>query len=99
MTSDALHPEPFPDLAAEASPSHPSPSDDPAPGPLLRALLAGAVALLVLLLPGQLAASRGDDGRTACQDGVCALGGRVALESSWQGKRADEIEIMRRDTC
>lgn len=98
MTSDALQPEPFPDLAAEASPSRAS-SDDSAPGPLLRALLAGAVALLVLLLPGQLAASRGDDGRPACWDGVCALGGRAALPDASQQEHADDVEIRRRDIC
>lgn len=99
MTSDTLQPEPFPDLAAEVSPSRASSSEDSAPGPLLRALLAGAIALLVLLMPGQLAASRGDDGRPACWDGRCALGGRAALDGPSKGKGAGDVEIRRRDIC
>ena len=54
MTSDSLQPKSFPGLkVAEASCSHPETSGR---GALLRALLAGAMALLVLLLPAQLAA-------------------------------------------
>jgi hypothetical protein len=98
MTSDSLQPEPFPGrTAAEASPSHPS---SPGPGALLRALLAGAVALLVLLLPAQLAASRsGDDGRAGCRNGVCAIGDRTALDGPSRWDRASALEIRRRDTC
>lgn len=100
MTSD-LQPPPFPDLTvAEAPSSHPSSIDASPPGALLRALLAGAVALLVLLLPAQLAASRsGDDDRVACPNAACAIGGRAALDSSWRWDRTSEIEIRRHDTC
>jgi hypothetical protein len=57
MASDTLQSKTFPDLAAAEVPSPRPASPDAAPsGALLRALLAGAVALLVLLLPAPLAA-------------------------------------------
>jgi hypothetical protein len=106
MTSDSLQPKPFPDLkAAEASTSHASSADalsaDAAvPGALLRALLAGAIALLVLLLPGQLAAARGgDDGRLGCGSGACAIGDRAALDDPSRRHRIGALEITRRDAC
>jgi hypothetical protein len=116
MTSDSLQPKPFPDLkAAEASTSHASSADassadalsadalsaDAAvPGALLRALLAGAIALLVLLLPGQLAAARGgDDGRLGCGSGACAIGDRAALDDLSRRHRIGALEITRRDAC
>jgi hypothetical protein len=74
MTRDPLQSKPFPDLVAAEATSGASP-----PGALLRALLAGAVALLVLLLPAQLAAARGgDDGGTGCRNRACASGDRTA---------------------
>lgn len=106
MTSDSLQPKPFPDLkAAEASTSHASSADalsaDAAvPGALLRALLAGAIALLVLLLPGQLAAARGgDDGRLGCRIAACAIGDRAALDDLSRRHRIGALEITRRDAC
>jgi hypothetical protein len=111
MTSDSLQPKPFPDLkAAEASTSHASSADalsadalsaDAAvPGALLRALLAGAIALLVLLLPGQLAAARGgDDGRLGCGSGACAIGDQAALDDLSRRHRIGALEITRRDAC
>jgi hypothetical protein len=98
MTSDTLQPKPFPDrTAAEASSSHP---DTSSRGALLRALLAGAAALLVLLLPGQLAASRGgDEGRTGCRNEACAIGERTALDGPSRWDRAGALEIRRHDTC
>jgi hypothetical protein len=100
MTSDTL-PKPFPDLSvAEASSSCPMSPGASAPGALLRALLAGAAALLVLLLPAQLGASRGDDdGRSGCRNGVCAIGDRAALDDPSRWDRTSELEIRRRDTC
>jgi hypothetical protein len=101
MTSDSLQPKPFPDLkAAEASTSHASSADalsaDAAvPGALLRALLAGAIALLVLLLPGQLAAAR----RLGCGSGACAIGDRAALDDLSRRHRIGALEITRRDAC
>jgi hypothetical protein len=106
-----LQPKPFPDLkAAEASTSHASSADalsadalsaDTAvPGALLRALLAGAIALLVLLLPGQLAAARGgDDGRLGCGSGACAIGDQAALDDLSRRHRIGALEITRRDAC
>jgi hypothetical protein len=101
MTSDTSQPKPFPGLtAAEASSPHPSPPDASGPGALLRALLAGAAALLVLLLPAQLAASRGgDDGRSGCRNGACAIGDRTALDGPSRWDRTSEFEIRRHDTC
>ena len=101
MTSDTLQTEPFPDLtAAEASCSHPARPALRAPGALLRALLAGAVALLVLLLPAQPAASRGgNDGRPGCWNGACAIGNRAALDDPSRWDRTSMLEIRRRDTC
>jgi hypothetical protein len=99
MTNDSLQPKPFPDVtAAEASSSYPP--DPSGPGALLRTLLAGAVALLVLLVPAQLAASRdGDDGRAGCGNGACAVGDRTALDGPSRWHRTSEIEIRRHDTC
>jgi hypothetical protein len=101
MTSDTLQPKPFPGRrAAEASSSHPSSPDASGPGALLRALLAGAAALLVLLLPAQLAASRGgDDGRSGCRNGACAIGDRTAVDGPSRWDRTSELEIRRHDTC
>jgi hypothetical protein len=101
MTSDTLQTEPFPDLtAAEPSCSHSPPSGASGRGGLLRALLAGAVALLVLLLPAQPAASRGgNDGRPGCWNGACAIGKSAALEGPSQRARTSMLEIRRRDTC
>jgi hypothetical protein len=81
MTRDTLQSKPFPDLAAAEA----APGALP-PGALLRALLAGAVALLVLLLPAQVAASRGgDDGGTGCRNRACASGDRTALHGPSDG--------------
>jgi len=101
MTSDTSQPKPFPGLtAAEASSPHPSPPDASGPGALLRALLAGAAALLVLLLPAQLAASRGgDDGRAGCRNGACAIGEGTALDSVSRWDRTGALEIRRHDSC
>jgi hypothetical protein len=101
MTSDTLEPESFPDLTmAEASSSHPATPGASAPGALLRALLAGAAALLVLLLPAQLAASRGgDDGRPGCRNEACTIDDRAALHDPSSRDGTDEIEIRRCDTC
>jgi hypothetical protein len=101
MTSDTMEPEAFPDLTrADASPPHPAGPGASAPGALLRALLAGAVALLVLLLPAQPAASRGDhDGWPDCRNGACAIDDRAALHDPAWRDRIGEIEIRRRDTC
>jgi hypothetical protein len=87
MTSDTLQTKPFPDLTvAEASSSYPAAAGASAAGALLRALLATAVALIVLLLPAHPAASRGgDDGRSGCRNGAWAIGERAALDdpSRW----------------
>lgn len=101
MTSDTLQTKPFPDLTvAEASSSCPAAAGASAPGTLLRALLAGAVALLVLLLPAQPAASLGgDDGRSGCRNGACAIGDRVALDDPSRWDRTSALEIRRRDIC
>ena len=101
MTSEALHTEPFPELrAAEASCANPASSGASGPGGLLRALLAGAVALLVLLLPAQPAASRGgDDARPGCWNGACAIGNRAVLEVPSRWDRTSVREIRRRDIC
>jgi hypothetical protein len=103
MTSDSLQPKPFPDLkAAEAPTSHADAlsADAAVPGALLRALLAGAIALLVLLLPGQLAAARGgDDGRLGCGSGACAVGERAALDDLSRRHRIGALEITRCDVC
>ena len=99
MTSDILQPEPFRDLAATGTPPpRPASLGPSAPGALLRALLAGAVALLVLLLPGQLAASR-DDGRMAYLEGMCAIGYGPLLAERSQRDRVSALEIRRRVTC
>ena len=96
MTSDTLHSKPFPDrTVVEARPPEPGAS-----GALLRALLAGAVALLVLLLPGQPAASRGsDDGAAGCRSRARAIGDRVALHGPSRWERTSDLEIRRRDIC
>ncbi len=65
-------------------------------GALLRALLAGAVALLVLLLPGQLAASRADV--TAVRDAQLESGrASPGAPSPWD--RAAGLEIRHGDRC
>ena len=100
MTSGTTHSEPFADPCALEASSRPSSPEAPAPGTLLRALLAGAVALLVLLLPAELAASRGgDDGRAGCRDEGCAIGAGAALgEPSWWD-RTSAREIRGHVTC
>ena len=100
MTSDSLQTKPFPDLTvAEASSSYPAAAGS-APGALLRALLASAVALLVLLLPAQPAASRGgDDGWSSCRNGACAIGNRAAPNDPSRWDRTSMLEIRRRDIC
>jgi hypothetical protein len=71
-----------------------------APGALLRALLAGAIALLVLLLPAQPAASRGGDGGwSGCRNAACAIGDRAALDDPSRWDRTSALEIRRRDIC
>jgi hypothetical protein len=65
-------------------------------GALLRALLAGAVALLVLLLPGQLAASHADV--------VTLRASQLDGQRAWPGApsprdRAAGREIRHGDTC
>jgi hypothetical protein len=101
MTRDSLQPKHFPDLeAAEASASHAWSADAAVPGALLRALLAGAIALLVLLLPGQLAAARGGaDGRLGCGIAACAIGDRAALDDLSRRHRIGALEITRCDAC
>jgi hypothetical protein len=96
MTSHTLQPKPFPDLpAAETSSSRLSSPDASAAGALLRALLAGAIALLVLLLPAPLGAVPGaDDGRY----GAWAVCDPAAVDGPWCDP-AGGIEIRRPDTC
>ena len=95
MTSDTLHSKPFPDrTAVEARSPEPGAS-----GALLRALLVGAVALLVLLLPAQLAAARGSDDGAGCRSGACAIGDRMALHGPSRWERTSDLEIRRRDSC
>jgi hypothetical protein len=60
MTTSTIQSEPFPDLAAAEASSRSASPDASARVVLLRALLAGVVALLVMLLPTQPAASRGE---------------------------------------
>jgi hypothetical protein len=101
MTSGAFESDPFPELGtAESACSHPPSPGAFGPGSLLRVLLAGAVALLVLLLPAQPAASRGgNDGRPGCWNGACAIGNRAALENPSRWDRTSMLEIRRRDIC
>jgi hypothetical protein len=82
---------------ATARSTDPSSARAPAmQGALLRALLAGAVALLVLLLPGQLAASHAD---------VATLrAAQLDSERAWPAApsprdRAARLEIRHGDTC
>jgi hypothetical protein len=98
MTSETSQPDLFPGrTAAEAPSCH---RDTSSRGALLRALLAGAAALLVLLLPAQLAASRGgDDGRAGCRNGACAISDRTALDSVSRWDRTGALEIRRHDSC
>lgn len=63
---------------------------------LLRALLAGAVALLVLLLPGQLAASHAD-GATLRDAQLESERASARAPSPWNP--AAGLEIRHRDTC
>jgi hypothetical protein len=82
MTTRTMHSEPFPD-PAEASASRSPANVASTWGSLLRALLAGAVALFVMLLPGQLA-SRDQAAvlaDAASLDGVPVIGARGAGES------------------
>jgi hypothetical protein len=60
MTTRTMQSEAFADPAATEASSRASSTEPSTRGALLRVLLAGAVALLVMLLPSQLAASRGD---------------------------------------
>jgi hypothetical protein len=60
MTTRTMRSEPFPDPAATEASSRAASTEPSTRDALLRVLLAGAVALLVMLLPGQLAASRGE---------------------------------------
>jgi hypothetical protein len=60
MTTRTMQSEAFPDPAATEASSRASSTEPSTRGALLRVLLAGAVALLVMLLPSELAASRGD---------------------------------------
>ena len=72
-----------------AAPSRAFSPDAMRGGALLRALLAGAVALLVLLLPGQLAASRHHAG--AMTEAWVLDAGAAAGCSQDQSRRSDGI--------
>jgi hypothetical protein len=60
MTTRTMRSEAFPDPAATEASSRASSTEPSTWGALFRVLLAGAVALLVMLLPSQLAASRAE---------------------------------------
>lgn len=100
MTKGTMQSEPFAVPCALEASSRPSSPEAPAPGALLRTLLAGAIALLVLLLPAQLAASRGgDDGLAGCPNAGWALGDGAALAEPSRWDRTSELEIRRHDSC
>ncbi|HEX5077717.1 MAG TPA: hypothetical protein VFV80_01120 [Geminicoccaceae bacterium] len=67
-------------------------SDAERRGALLRALLAGAVALLVLLLPGQLAASRD---RTGSPPEAWALDAGAVRGAGDERSKSDRLDVIR----
>jgi len=77
-------------LSAAAAPSRASSPDAVRRGALLRALLAGAVALLVLLLPGQLAASRQQSGALT-EAWLLDAGAAAGRSQDDQSRRSDGI--------
>jgi hypothetical protein len=100
MAKDDAQPGLFPDLsAARPSSFHLSLCDAPATAAWLRALLAGAIALLVLLLPAQPAASRGEHGWAGVRRDLCAIGDRAASVDMRRGAVARGVEIRRRVDC